>query len=75
MYINFLIQYKKNNYMNKNSNLSEDLGKTSIDFFSKNRLSILVIFIILGFLIRINYFPFGIPFEQDCLDFFEVYLK
>ena len=75
MYINFLIQYKKNNYMNKNSNLSEDLGKTSIDFFSKNRLSILVIFIILGFLIRINYFPFGIPFEQDGLDFFEYAVK
>ena len=61
--------------MNKNSNLSEDLGKTSIDFFSKNRLSILVIFIILGFLIRINYFPFGIPFEQDGLDFFEYAVK
>ena len=61
--------------MNKNSNLTEDLGKTSIDFFTKNRLFILIGFVVLGFLIRINYFPFQIPFEQDGLDFFEYAVK
>lgn len=61
--------------MNKNSNLSEDLGQTSIDFFTKNRFFILIAFVTLGFLIRINYFPFHIPFEQDVLDFFEYAVK
>jgi len=61
--------------LNKNSNLSEDLGQTSIDFFTKNRFFILIAFVTLGFLIRINYFPFHIPFEQDVLDFFEYAVK
>ena len=39
-------------------------------YFGKHANKILVIFVVSAFLIRMNYFPFDVPFSLDVLDYF-----
>jgi len=61
--------------MKENFGFSKEKTNYSGDFFSKNSITFLISFLVIGFIIRLNYFPFDIPFEQDALDFFEYAVK
>ena len=61
--------------MKENFGFSKEKNNYSGDFFSKNSITFLISFLVIGIIIRLNYFPFDIPFEQDALDFFEYAVK
>ena len=61
--------------MYKNHSTSSEKTDNEKWFSVKNSLVILTLISIAGFLIRVNYFPLEVPFDQDVLDYFGYAVK